>query len=246
MMLTITAAHAELLKVFHRKKYRVLLILQSALCILLMLLSFGRGIPVLSRTLDLPAVPYVILNAGLLVVLPLMIFMMTADLFSGEAENGSMKAVLLRPVSRMKIFFAKILAIAGFVLLNLLLIWLIAAAFRTFAGDFSAVFPMLTAYVLSILPMLPVIAMSALAAQKIGNASLAIFVSLVLYVGLQVLGLLNTQLGAALFTTHFEWYKMFLGFSIPWLGVLNIFFLLLSSAALMLLGGGLLFERNEL
>lgn len=227
MRLIFASTAAEFEKILLRGKYRIIPVLEIIICVCAALFF--------QKFMDYTTFPYAILNIGNSLILPLTIFMLTADSFSGEVENATIKCSLLRPVSRFKIFLSKIFAIALYVLLNLM-----AVCFSTLSISSEVIL----SYAVSIIPMLAFITLAAFISQLIDNSSLTMFANLLLYVFLQGVAVLSPRIGAMFFTSHLNSYKMFL--NVNFLKSMNIFFLIASSAVLLFIGGLLLFERKEL
>src|ERR1035437_5662875 len=55
--------------------------------------------------------PIFILGLFTSTLLPLFIFMWAADIFAGEVGDRSLKVVMVRPISRFKIYLSKIMAL---------------------------------------------------------------------------------------------------------------------------------------
>src|SRR5665648_826528 len=66
--------------------------------------------------------PMLVLSVVVNTIMPLFTALVAIDSFSGEFAQNSMRITLTRPVSRFKIFTAKIVAIVLFILATLLLL----------------------------------------------------------------------------------------------------------------------------
>ncbi len=246
MRLVFISSGIELRKIFSRKKYIVLLLIQLALCFLI---SFSLSFNALSNIgirLDVPSVPYIMLGGLYTVVLPLLIFMLASDMFAGEIENASIKCVLLRPISRAKIYLSKIIAILAYILINLLATFALLYITRLATGGASDFFNMLVAYVMTIVPMIAFAGMASLFALCLNNSSLAMFCSFIVYIIMQAITVIWPSVGAIFFTSHLGWYKMLFGIAINFGNLTNTLLLLLSSSVLFGLGGYTLFEKKQL
>lgn len=247
MRLTLVSVGIELKKILMRKKYIILLLLQFSLCLVGTLFISANVFSRFGINLDVPSVPYILLNALASIVLPLIIFMLASDVFSNEIENGTMRSVLLRPISRLKIYLSKITAIGCYIFINLMLTFLIVIIVKLISGNTMAdIFSLLVAYILSMAPMTVFITMASFVSLCLNNSSMAMFCNVILYIVMQGITLMSASLGAIFFTSHLGWYKMFLGISINYANVLNTFFLFLSCSILLAIGGYILLERKEL
>lgn len=86
-----------------------------------MLRDLSANFDIQGKVLNGYLVCYIILQL-LLVHVPLLITLIAADLISGEANMGTLRLLLSKPISRSEIVFAKFLAV--FVYTLLLLIWM--------------------------------------------------------------------------------------------------------------------------
>jgi ABC-2 type transport system permease protein len=88
-------------------------------------------------------------------LIPLFTAFICIDVFGGEFADNTIKQTLTGPASRYKIFIAKILAISTFIIADLLFI-MTASFFASFLinGTTMNIVKILTAYLVSFLPML--------------------------------------------------------------------------------------------
>lgn len=117
----------EAQKIFLRKKTLVLFVITAlipvALCGILSVFQNNIGvIPINSSQFSI-----FILGIFTNFILPLLITMAAVDMFSGEFNDRTIKSVLLRPISRFKIYLSKIICIGIYIILNLLLLFLVSS-----------------------------------------------------------------------------------------------------------------------
>jgi len=235
----------EFSKILTRKKYYVLLFLEIIIAAIIILFASANGFETLGFSFDLPTMPLIILNALMVFVLPLLIFMLCADLFTNEIETGMLKAVLLRPISRFAVFVSKFVSIALYILLHLMAICFVVLAIRLAIADSVEIFMTLAAYVIAIFPMMAFIALSIFISVIVGNSSLAMFVSLITYFVMQGISMFSVTVGAVFFTSHLNIYTMIL--STPTHpALLNRVLLILSYIVLFSVAAFWLFDRKEL
>ena len=100
--------------------------------------------------------PLLVLTLFTTVLLPLFVFSASAELFSGEVGDRTLKLTLIRPISRFKVFVSKHLAVGIFIVVSLATIFIISSVAGAFLGDnqLSQIFINLFAYAISIIPML--------------------------------------------------------------------------------------------
>ena len=241
------ATRFELRKILLRKKYIVLPVIQGLLCLLAGLATLRSGVlSIGSFHLDAPNVSFTLLPLIAGFSLPLLICMLMADLFAAEFENNSIKAVLLRPVSRLKIFTAKNLAAGIYVLGNLLALCLLSIVMKlVLKGTLAMAGQAITAYAVTILPMLAMILACGCMANLIRNASLAMFACIGLGLLLAAASLLFSAAGAVLFTNYTGYYKIWIGGVMPWRVAATSTALLLSNVILFFVVGYLLFDNQD-
>ena len=102
---------SELKKLLMKKKYLVLTVLGAIICILriggnVLVSKITGGEVVIKSNLIMEMVGFVFD-----ILVPLIIFMAVTDLFASEVQEDSMKASLLRPLTRFKVMTSKSLAV---------------------------------------------------------------------------------------------------------------------------------------
>ena len=235
----------ELNKILIRKKYYFLLLIELFLTAVTVLFTSVNGFAVLGFNMDLPGIPYAILNALMVFILPLIIFMLCADLFTNEIETGMLKAVLLRPINRFTIFVSKILAVTLYVLLHLITVCAVILFIKAILRSPADMLVLPAAYAITIFPMMAFTAFSALISLLVGNSSFAMFTSMIIYFIMQGVTLVSAPAGAIFFTSHLNVYRMVLSGKPP-AALSNTLLLLLSYIILMSVAAFWLFDRKEL
>jgi len=234
----------ETIKLISRKKYQALLVLTCLFSIAITLFGgFAKGLIGLSTT-NTPLTSLSIVTGFLL---PLMIFMAAADLFTAEQENGSIKAILTRPVSRMNIFISKVFAIILYAIL-VLFVCLVTSiicgiVFKTIA--LSYIGETLLAYAVSIVPMLSIILFAAAVSQLCKSSSSTVMLSVFGYTVIAILGIVFSSISQMLFTSYTGWYKLFIGATMPVSHILNILTLLVAYTLIFFAVGSWAFEKKE-
>ncbi|MGI6679657.1 MAG: ABC transporter permease [Dehalobacterium sp.] len=239
----------ELEKLYKKKKALAALLLSIAVIILgqLMIIGVRSGFGI--RGAGSGEFPILVLSVVLYSILPLFIALVAIDSFSGEFAHNIIRIVLTRPVSRFKIFSAKVTAIALFVLFNLLLIFI----FSTLAGfivDYQgmtmvSIVKSFMVYVVSLLPLLVLALGIILLAQMIKSGISVFFITVLLFVASHVLVLIFPQYSSLLITTHIGWYKLWLAQPFPWQIVLREILLLVGYGIMLFVAAFYLFERKE-
>lgn len=229
----------EFVKLMIRKKYQVLILLTFLLSIgINMLTTLGN----VSTNSSL-----VVLSAITRFILPLMIAMAAADLFTAEQENGSIKLILTRPISRIKIFSSKILAIFIYSIASLLIGYLssiIYSILLNFEG-LANMWEITLSYAVSIVPIFTIILFSAVISQLCKNSSSTVMMSVFSYMAIVVIGIIFPNISPMLFTSYTGWYKLFIGASMPLANIFNILILLIGYILIFFAAGLISFEKKE-
>lgn len=240
----------ELQKQFSRKKTYVLLVITAlipvAAALLIAFFQGGLGItPV--RSMDFPVYTLGIFTK---LLLPLFIFMITADLFAAEISDHTVKASLLRPVTRLRVFAAKISCTGLSILIFLALIYIITVICSIFPGTGEGFLTgMLTAagqYLAAFLPLLLLAIISSFISLLAGGSSGALVLSLLVFLAAKTVGLVLPGVSGYLFTSYTDWYLLLASGAASLSKLVGVFMFILSYSIIFLGSGYLLFERKEL
>ena len=234
----------ESTKIFKRSKYKVLLICIGILSIALGLISNYTGGLINVSLSNLPLNILSILTNG---VIPLIIFMVVADLFTAEQENGTIKAVITRPISRKEILISKIIAILIYVASILIITFIIGLVMGIFFGRTQIInIPeIFISYVVSILPVIPTILLSILISQLSKSSSSSVMFSVLIYIIIMLSGIIVPKVSSMIFISYTNWYKLFIGAQMPIKSILTIIGLLLGYSLVFFSGAYALFEKKE-
>ena len=231
-------------KLLSRKKYQVFLLLTGLLSIGIGALGgFAKGLIGLSST----NTPLTVLSLVSSFILPLMIAMASADLFTAEQENGSIKAVITRPVSRISILTSKVLAIVLYTLLVLLVCLMTSLVYGlVFNGlGVAHIAEALIAYSVSIVPMLPITLFAVTVSQLCKNSSSTVMLSVFGYIVIFAASIVVPSTSPMLFTSYTGWYKLFIGAGMPLASILNILVLLVAYTLIFFAISSWAFEKKE-
>ncbi len=178
---------------------------------------------------------------------PLFTAFICIDMFAGEFADHTIKFTLTGPASRVKVFLGKILAIATFVICNLIFVMTISVAASLFINSgIPNLLKILISYIMTFLPIfifaLVVVFISNITKGTTSAFMLSIFVFLV-FVGLN---LIFPQIRSFLFTSSFDWYRLILGSYINYSKILRIFLILLGYGIMLFAAGYYLFEKKDI
>lgn len=234
----------EFVKLLYLKKYKALLVLLSLFCI-------GAGLAGhLAKGfigLSLSNTPLAVLPVITGFLLPLIISLAAADLFTAEQENGSIKAIITRPLSRISIYTSKILTIVLYVMLALLLCLIISSAWSVLVNGTSlmSVIEAVISYTVSIIPMLPYVLFAVMISQLCRNSSSTVMLSVFGYIAITGVGILMSGISPIVFTSYTGWYKLFIGAAMPITHILSVTSLLAAYTLIFYAAGAWAFEKKE-
>jgi len=234
----------ESTKLFKRSKYKMFLIFIGILSIGLGLISNYTGSLV---NISLSNLPLNILSILTTALIPLVIFMAVADLFAAEQENGIIKAIITRPISRREILISKMISILIYVISVLIITFIISSIMGIFFGrteviDIPEIF---IAYVVSILPIIPTIFFSILISQLSKSSSSSVMLSVLIYIIIMLSGIIFPKISSMIFISYTNWYKLFIGAQMPIKSILVIVGLLMGYSLVFFSGAYALFEKKE-
>ncbi|WP_324823286.1 ABC transporter permease [Sinanaerobacter sp. ZZT-01] len=249
-MKTFTASlQNELKKVTTRKKFLVFFIIEIIICLLSSFISLAvskASSGMIPMSLVFSNMPMGMLSFFIQIYIPIIIFMATCDLFAGEVHDGTIRATFMRPVSRFKQFFSKILAIlilAAVYLGGLLIITTIIKTFTAHSvsglgGDFLA-------YSLDLLPLIVLILFAAMLNQFTSSPSLSIVICVIAYLAFSITGILIPVMSGLLFTGYLQWHNLWIGITIPFMAMVTKMGVLVGYGMIFGCIGYYLFERRE-
>ena len=142
-------------------------------------------------------------------IFPLYIFMETMDVFAGEMSNLSIRNVLIRPVTRTKIYLAKACAVCAFILAQILFVGIFGAIFSGIMGDGAlTVVRNIAAFIITFIPMIAFVFMASCVSQIVKNGLVGMLLCIFFLLVAYVLEALAPTISAFLFVRHVNMYKM--------------------------------------
>lgn len=217
----------EITKLTNLKKYKVLLILLGAFSILgNVLKAIAQG----SIMISFINSPYIVLTILTQFLLPLIIAMAAAELFTAEQEKGSIKALITRPIGRTNIFISKVLTIVLYVVISLLIYLIIGTISNvTFNGIGSVnIIETFMAYALSIIPMIPIVLFAVTISQLCKSSSSTVMIFVLGYIIIIAAANIIPSINPMAFTSYTGWYKLFIGAAMPAGKIINVLTLLVA------------------
>lgn len=242
-------------KIIARKKFFVLLLVEVAFC----LASVGVHLLVERIThmsenpisnMMLANMPINMLTFFIQIYIPLVVVMYTSDIFNGEFQDGTIRALFMRPISRFKIYAAKVSALCVTAIIFLMTLFVLTTLIKIFSGGSSmggtaSVLAGFMAYLLDIIPMCILILFIVMISQVVSSPSLAMMVTVIVYIGLNVLSILQPHLSGMLFTGYAQWHNLWIGVLLPFRAILTKMGILSGHGLIFACVGYYLFERKE-
>lgn len=249
----------EMKKIVRHKKFIVLLLIEVLICLGSGLSTYFLGKltaqNIMITNFAFRGITLSMLSFFMQVYIPLIIIMNACDLFNLEFNDLTIKASFMRPISRFKIYFAKVLALfasASIYLLTLFvatnIIGIVGGGIGTSGGESRGIAFIrdFFIYFVDLLPMLIFVLFVAMLMQMFKGATLAILLAIVICVFLNICAILQPSVGVMLFTNYMQWHKLFFGIAVP-IGTIINKLALLGGYTMMFAGlGYYLFERREL
>lgn len=229
----------EWMKLIRKRSAIVLLAISAALPLIA-----GPVVNVLQNRFSFTAFdgesfPLVLLSLAVSFYLPLLLALAISDMFAGEQEQKTLSFLLVRPISRQKIFISKLTG-TGLYLLALLLILCVSSLLTgaiwlenfTMQGMALAV----ASFLLSWIPLMALSLLFMFLVQWSGSGSRALTFSILLYLVMMVVNFLFPGLARWLPTYDSDWYQRWLNSGMNTLLMGRTLFLLSWSALFFTLG----------
>lgn len=249
----LTNINYELKKIFLRKKFLNIIILEMILTAALLVFLFLNDrfsivLPDMNEPtmfiFKIPNISFVMLSLLFTTILPLTIFMLVSDNISLEFDNNTIKNILLRPASRFKIYTSKLLAFFIYIIINLMAIFLVMLIVKlAFGQDLRTEIQAFFAFLLTAYPMATLICFSAFIAVNLKSSSMTMFILTAIYIGTGLLSLVSTNLRSVLFVNYLSFYKII--FTSSFALIINVTFLLLSIGVIFFILGNMSFDKKN-
>jgi ABC-2 type transport system permease protein len=169
-------------------------------------------------------------------------------LFAGEAAARTLKLVLVRPITRTKVFASKMLAIAGAAAVLLAALWLastVAAALVPGASMSGGLLDSLIAYTAALLPLFAIGLLAAFVAQWVGSGSGALAAMVLLYAAAKVAVFIFPAASVWSVFSYTNWYLLWVGGGASAVVLFRTFVLLLSYCIMAYTAGWLSFLHRD-
>lgn len=236
----------ELFKISKKKKFMISLLFSFCLVILTAIVVYFfnnfAGIHITGSS-DFSIMVLTILSYSLL---PLFTAFIAIDMFTGEFSDGTIKFTLTRLAPRFKVFLGKILAIATFIIVNLIIIMILSLVLSVFINkSMPDVLRIVAAYTMAFFPQL-IFAFVVVFVSNISKGTSSAFVlSILIFLGFNGCAIIFSDFKSFLFTTTFDWYTLILGTYINFAKILRMFLILLGYAIMFFTASYYFFEKRD-
>lgn len=242
----INALKNELIKLFSKKKYIVLLIIALLICAgregMNLILSKLTHTDIKSANMIMEMFPFFAE-----VYVPLVVFMAVCDLLSSEMHDLTIKASLLRPVTRFKLLSAKMLS--SFIMGAVFYVFILAvcAAMQGVFGELTAsyLFKSTAAYLIDLVPLFVLVLFAALINMLCKTPTLSMFMTIVGYAVLKYCNYFSPILNSMLFTSYMQWHKLWIGSIIPFGALFTKVCIIVGTSLLLYTSDYILFDKKE-
>lgn len=237
----------EFYKLAARKKYIVMLILSIAACMLryggtMLVERLSEGRVTIKSNIMLEMLPFMAE-----IIVPLVLFMAVTDLFASEIQEDSLKAVLMRPLSRFKILTSKLIASFAMGAVYMAAIFVVCVVIQTLSGGkvASILLPSVMAYVIDLVPLFTVAVMAALINMIASGPTLSMLLSIGVYAVMKYANYFSASFGRMFFTAYLGWHKLWLGNTLPVYALAADILIIFSTMLIFYALSYILFERKE-
>ncbi|HOP93631.1 MAG TPA: ABC transporter permease subunit [Acetivibrio thermocellus] len=240
----------EVEKIYRKKKVVVAAILSILAIVMgqLVVTGINRGFGLIAAS----STQFPILVLSLLVNTILLLFttLVAIDVFSGEFSHNTMKITLTRPVSRMKLYAAKICAVAFFVLANLLMIMLLSLVagfiFNAVSLSVSGVLRIVLSYIVTLIPIMCFALIVVFFSNVLRSGTGVFFLSIVLFIAFNVLSVIFPKYSNLFITSMFDWYVLWNVDIIPLDKLIREFLIMAGYAIMFYTAGYYMFDKRDL
>ncbi|NBJ16555.1 MAG: ABC transporter permease [Dehalobacter sp. 4CP] len=239
----------EIEKLYKKKKALVALIISLVVIVLGQLAVVGVRTGFGVRGTGSVEFSVLVLSVVVNTILPLFTALVAIDCFSGEFSHNLMRVTLTRPVSRLKIYTAKVTAIAVFILANLMILMVFSMLagflFNANSATITAVARTVLVYVISLFPLFTLSLGIVFLANILKSGTSIFFVAIIVFLAIKAFGIFFSEYASLLITTQLDWYNLWLANSLPLAKIGREFCLMLGYALMFFAVGFYLFDKKE-
>ena len=236
----------ELQKLFLKKKTVVFLILMAVISFLPAFFVSAIQARIVFISLSSVSFPLITLSAAANFLLPLFIFMAASEVFPGEAADRTMKLVLIRPITRFKVYISKNIAVGIYAIINILVVFIVSTisfiALKLSAENIPRIF---LSYFIDIFPILIFTIFACLIVQFFRSSSAALISGIFIFAAIKVLAILISGFNNIIFTSYLNWYPAWMAGTSLLLRNMNTLVMLTAYGVIFFTVGYYIFDRKE-
>lgn len=237
-------------KMYRKKKATVIVVISLVSIILgqLMILIARKGLGI--RGVSGISFPLYVLDLFVQTILPLFTILVAIDVFSGEFSRNTMKIAVSAPITRFKLFSAKVTAVGLFVMINLIVV-MILSLLTGIIFDFSSlsiegILQAVISYVVAIVPVMALALTIIFFANIFRSGTAIFFLAILAYLVLKVVGVFFSGFSSILITSMLDWHESWNISSLSPALLLKEFFLIFGYGIMFFTAGYYLFENKDL
>lgn len=237
----------ELSKLVVKKKYLVITILGALVCLLrlggeVLVAKVSGGEMVIKSNLIMSMIGFVTD-----ILIPLIVFMAVTDLFALEAQEETLKASLLRPITRFKVMTSKSLAVFALSCAVMLIMYAACFSMQVLSGNsLEGALHSLMSYLIDMIPVIALISMAVLINMISKSPTLAMLLCIVTYIFFKYLNLYVSPVGQMIFTAYSQWHKIWIGTLLPFGAMAAKTGILFGSVLILYTVSYIIFERKDM
>ncbi len=209
-------------------------------------IKHGLGLRVVGNT----EFPFMVLSMIIYTILPLFATFVAIDMFNGEMSSNTMKITLTRPVSRLGVFSAKVSTLALFIAANLLFVMVLSLVagilFNPSSFSLMGVVRVVLSYTSTFLPVFVFALLVVLLANIVRGGLAVFFLSILVFMGFNFLGIFFSQYSSFFITSMFNWYTLWISETINGFKIFRQILIMVSSGIMFFTAGFYLFDRKDI
>ncbi len=246
MRALLLSTKSEFLKLIIKKKYIVLTIIGALVCVLrlggsVLVAKVSGGEMIIKSNLIMEMIGFITD-----ILIPIIVFMSVTDLFASEIQEDTIKASLMRPLTRFKVMTSKALSSFALGCAALLAMFFICLAVQIVSGNSLSALPQtFLAYVLDMIPILSLVAMAVLINMIAKSPTLAMLLCIVVYIFFKYLNYYVSPMGQMIFTAYSQWHRIWIGSSLPFTALLSKTGILLGSILILYTLSYIIFDKKD-
>lgn len=239
-------AVSELYKLIIKKKYIVITIIGALVCVLrlggsVLVAKVSGGDVVIKSNLIMEMIGFTVD-----ILVPLVVFMAVTDLFASEVQEDTIKASLMRPMTRFKVMTSKSLAALILGAAVLVAMFAICLVMQILSGNGLGALPhTFASYLIDIIPIMSLVAMAVLINMLSKSPTLAMLLCIVVYAVFKYMNYYVSPVGQMVFTAYSQWHRIWIGTSLPVTALLSKMGILFGSVLILYTVSYIIFDRKD-